>query len=107
MAQPPKAKAPRPAKPKAPPAPVRSAEDVKLDQVQGLLNAARSTSGTAKGFIAIEAALGTRDRQSAAGVISAIREILKARGERWAITKWAVRADETQELYDAIEALLG
>jgi hypothetical protein len=33
--------------------PVKSRENVLLDQVQGLIDAARSTSGKAKGFIAI------------------------------------------------------
>jgi hypothetical protein len=87
--------------------PVKSAEDILLDQVQGLLDAARSDSGAAKGFADIEEALQQRDRRSASGVIATIRTILKQRDDRWAITKFIWRSTETQALYDNIGRLLG
>ncbi|HEY1163954.1 MAG TPA: hypothetical protein VGE90_02280 [Chitinophaga sp.] len=102
----PVASAPKP-KPKPQPPP-KSAADLKVEQMQVLFGRAPDKVKDAKGYLEIQAQLAHYNmRLSSEDIIRNIKQIIDERNERWAITKFLFRSEETQDLYDDLAAIIG
>jgi hypothetical protein len=106
VASAPKRKKPKEAKPKVV---VKSAAELQVEQIKGILDQAPQKVREAQGFQDLEGAVGNyKVRVDAAeDIISRVRQIIKERNDRWALTKFLVRSKETQDLYDNISRIIG
>ncbi|HEY0609921.1 MAG TPA: hypothetical protein VGD35_09700, partial [Chitinophaga sp.] len=97
---------PKEVKPKVP---EKSAAEVKVEQMQQTLSVAPDKVKSAQGYQDIERVLGyyNNERMGADNVIAQVKLIIKERNERWSITKFFVRSNETQQLYDDLSTIVG
>lgn len=109
--KPPVSSVPKPkVKSKAPQAqvPVKTAADLKVEQLQTILNRAPEKARDAQGYQEIAVQLAHyKMRLSSEDIIRNVKQIIDERNSRWEITKFLVRSKETQDLYDDLAAVIG
>ncbi|TDX00314.1 hypothetical protein [Dinghuibacter silviterrae] len=99
---------PKAAKPKAEiPKPAKSEADQQIEQIRLIMDGASAEVKKAKGYKALETALGLRDKTTAENIINEVRRIIKERNDRSSIVKKLFRATDTQQLYDNIATVIG
>jgi hypothetical protein len=93
----------------APPAPVKSAADLKVEQLLMIYNAASVTAKDAKGCIEIAKTLDyyNEGRTTSQNIINEVERIIGERNDRFALVKFFARSKETQKLYDDLLAAIG
>ena len=83
--------------------PVKSDTDLKVEQIQGVMDNAPENVKGAKGFIELQNVLAYYNvRMPSDQIIVYINRIINERNDRFALTKFLVRSKETQQLYDDI-----
>jgi hypothetical protein len=91
-------------KPREPVQKEKTADDIKVEKIQALLNNAPEGTKTAKGFLEIQGMMDHyfTGRMGSANILVYVKNIIDERNNRSEFVKWAVRSKETQQLYDDI-----